>query len=204
MMCSFSQPDGPEPPQTYDGSKCHCNRCPNSEMCGPEWLTEDFVAMKGGYCINCDMFGFQGGRLSFRDCPAGEECAVCYGNGRQVKFPADGCVHWFCVGCTQTLVYWDETRYHLNPCLFGCPPCPNGCDNPTRGRQCYCVEYDCVKREWEHGEPKTPFWGNLRNMKSTEFCLWNMLEHESIETGEPPGSCVGKGECPLCKRRLSV
>jgi hypothetical protein len=58
-----------------------------------------------------------------------------------------------------------------------------------------------VKREWEDSAPKLPFWGNPYNLKSAGYCLWHMLETDSIEHGEPPGSCIGKGECPLCKRR---
>ena len=198
-MCRFGSEEC-DTWKTYDGSKCHCKKCMYHEMCGNKWHTEDMLAIKGGFCIGCDMHSF-GGRLAFRDCPDGEECTVCYGTERQAKFTAEGCVHWFCIGCVRSLMFWDETRYHLDPCAFGCPPCPNGCDNPTRGRQCGCVEYDDVISEWEHSEPKEPFWGDANNVKSTEFCEWNRKEHESIDAGEPPESSFSRGVCPMCRRK---
>ena len=195
-MCSFGSWEA------YDGSKCHCKKCTYHEMCGDQWHqwhTENHIE-KGGHCTLCHLYSF-GGRLKFRDCPEGEECAVCYGTGRQAKFTAEGCVHWFCIDCARLLMYWDEDRYHLDPRAFGCPPCPNGCDNPVRGKQCGCEEYESVISEWEHSEPTQPFLGNANDMKRVEFCQWNQREHESIEVGEPSASSFGKQMCPMCKRK---
>lgn len=198
-MCEFGSEAHAYAWRTYDGSKCHCQKCMYSEMCGDEWYPLDYLAIKGGWCNNCDIMRFHN-RIAFRDCPEGEECAVCYGTDRQAKFTADGCVHWFCISCARTLMYCDETRHHLDPRAFGCPPCPNGCDNPPCGKQCYCEEYEAVIEEWEHREPKQPFWGEPDDMRHVQYCLWNAMELESIEAGEPEGSSRGKCVCPLCKR----
>lgn len=172
-------------PDTYDGSRCYCVQCDNKEFCGNTWHDPDYMH-HGPYCINCLVLGL--GRLLFRNCPEDDTCAVCMGNDRQVKFPAaDGCTHWFCIECTQKLIWGDSTRYELDPCTFGCPPCPNGCDNPVQGRQCMCEDYDAVKDEW-------------KKMHQEDFDEWCAAEAEIEEAGEPPGSVLGKGECPLCKR----
>ena len=126
---------------------------------------------------------FQFGELEFRD---GQECAVCYSDGPEMKFPTN-CGHWFCVKCCRSILFWDETRYHLSPEPYGCPPCPNGCVNQVRGKQCYCEEYDNVQNKWEKDFPEN-------------WQRWNDDEHESIENShEDPGSVFTSKRCPMCR-----
>ena len=117
--------------------------------------------------------------------PPGEICCVCMGTKRQVQFQQ--CQHWCCMHCMRSIMYWDETRYHLDPCRFGCPPCPNGCNNPARGTQCYCESYDAVMEEWERTNP-------------AQYQRYNDAEHESIYEGEPANSAFGSRRCPICRQ----
>ena len=161
--------------------------CPNDEFC------QASITLRGGgdyfehftHCINCRMFRF--GTLHIHD--AAEACVVCGGLGRQLKFPNGECVHSFCLACSRDIIFWKEERYHLNPCNYGCPPCPNGCENPDRGRQCGCDEYDAVQHAWELAQPES-------------FEQYNRDEMISIDAGEPPGSAFASQTCPLCRRHL--
>lgn len=166
---------------TYDGLRCHCVQCINKEVCGNRWVPQEYCNPQ---CISCKIYAV--GTLEFRECPPETVCAVCMESDQQVKFPRAGCTHWFCVACTRLLVYGDEGRYYLDPRAFGCPPCPNGCDNPIRGKQCFCEDYDSVKDEWEL-------------QKKSEYDEWLRAEDE-LCYAEEPGSAFGKGECPLCRR----
>jgi hypothetical protein len=103
-----------------------------------------------------------------------------------MKFPAPGCSHWLCVKCSREIIYRDETRYHLDPRPFGCPPCPNGCNNPVRGKQCYCEEYDAVQDAWGSEFP-------------VECKIWIDCEHLSIESDHTDNS-YGSRKCPVCRR----
>jgi hypothetical protein len=83
-------------------------------------------------------------------------------------------------------MFWDESRHHISPVPYGCPPCPNGCTNPIRGTQCYCYEYDPVQEQWEKDFP-------------VQFQKWNDDEHESIETPLDNPTFASK-KCPFCRR----
>ena len=158
-------------------------RCVNHEFCEGEIYSQ----VDPVYCTNkCTTrtsmsFGFE--RLDIFD--GDSECPVCLaGPGRRLRFPA-GCGHSFCFECSRKIMFWDETNYHLSPVPFGCPPCPNGCQNPTRGRQCYCIEYDAVQESWQN-----------RDRRSWQ--RWNDLENESIETPDPHRA---NQTCPLCRTK---
>lgn len=141
---------------------------------------------KGKYlCTNCDIFNWN--ELEFRD--TNEDCAVCYCNyNREMKFPTN-CGHWFCISCSKNILFWDETRYHLSPEPYGCPPCPNGCNNPKKGKQCYCEEYDDIQEIW------------ILNHRD-QFEQWNDDEHKSIELSEhTSGSVYSSKTCPLCRKK---
>lgn len=152
-------------------------KCKNYLLCEavlPDWWHD----CKGCYrCTNCDVIF--GRDLEIKDNE--DECPVCYENHRLIKWSCD---HYICVDCTRNICFWDESRYHLNPIDYGCPPCPNGCINPTKGKQCYCEEYDCVKEEWEQHNPD-------------QFEQWNEDEHYSIFNSSDP--VYGSGKCPLCR-----
>lgn len=158
-------------------------KCKNYELCEailpPDWFT-----MKCHYrCTNCDILGWN--ELEFKE---SEECVVCNEMNKQVKFPAN-CGHWFCVSCSRNILFWDETRYHLSPVPFGCPPCPNGCINPVKGKQCYCENYDEVLEQWEQENP-------------IQYKEYNDAEHLSIELSETTaGSIFNSKKCPLCRKK---
>lgn len=155
--------------------------CINHRLCGAVLMPQHFEHYHNYLCRNCDMFAW--GPLEFEE---GQfECSVCLQDvDCQMKFPA--CSHKFCVDCSKTILYYDETRFQLSPVPYGCPPCPNGCTNPIRGRQCYCEEYDAVQEAWEQTNP-------------VEYHLWNELEHASIDIGDPPGSVYASKTCPVCR-----
>ena len=162
----------------YDGHKCTCTRCPNFLICHV-WAPPWYYQCHGGVCVNCAM---SGDRWEFRDTT--EKCCVCSSNEMQAKFPK--CLHWCCVSCMRNIMLWDETRYHLDPCKFGCPPCPNGCANPRRGTQCYCDEYEEIQDLWKAEKP-------------LEYEHYLNEENNSIASGEDNGSAFYSKRCPICK-----
>ena len=155
-------------------------KCKNYELC-ETILPLDWFTIRGSYrCTNCDIVGWK--ELEFKE--SEEECMVCYETvNKQVKFPAN-CGHWFCVSCSRNILFWDENRYHLSPVPFGCPPCPNGCINPVRGRQCYCINYDEILERWEQENPE-------------KYKEYNDAEHLSIELSETTNG----RKCPLCRKK---
>ena len=160
-------------------------KCKNYELCEsilPNWWFE----CKATYlCTNCDMFGWK--ELEFKE--SDEECVVCNETGnKKVKFPAN-CGHWFCVSCSRNILFWDETRYHLSPVPFGCPPCPNECINPIKGKQCYCEDYDEILDHWKEEYPD-------------KYEEYNDAENLSIELSETTaGSLFNSKKCPLCREK---
>jgi len=167
----------------YDGSRCTCARCPNFDVCHT-WAPTVLFETCRGKCVTCDVFF--GCVLQFRDPPPEEDCCVCAGTERQVKFPK--CQHWCCADCMRNIMLGDCTRYQLDPCRFGCPPCPNRCKNPARGRQCGCEEYDAVKDEWESSHP-------------LEYQHYADAEEAVINEGESASSAFESGRCPICRQR---
>ena len=163
-------------------------KCKNYELCehilSPDW----WEYMATYICPSCDMFGWK--ELEFKE--SDEECVVCNETENiQVKFPAN-CGHWFCVSCSRNILFWDETRYHLSPVPFGCPPCPNECINPIKGKQCYCEDYDEILERWEQENPQ-------------QYKEYNDSENLSIELSEnTAGSVFGSNKCPLCRIKYRV
>ena len=161
-------------------------KCKNYELC-KAILPPDWWEIKATYlCMNCEIFAFN--ELEFRK--SNEECVICFTTNyeQQVKFPTN-CDHWFCVSCSRNILFWDETRYHLSPVLFGCPPCPNECINPEKGKQCYCEEYDKIRDAWEQEYP-------------LEYTKYNDAEDLSINLSETiPGSIFSSKKCPLCNKK---
>jgi hypothetical protein len=160
-------------------------KCKNYDLCKvvlPKWWFE----CKGCYlCNNCDMMW---GELPFRK--AVDECSVCFGTEhKQVEFPAE-CGHWFCTECTKSILWKDDANYYLSPVPYGCPPCPNRCSNPERGKQCECSVYmDEVVEQWKIDH-------------TAQYEEWIRNESVSIEIGETDqGSIVGSGTCPLCRTK---
>jgi hypothetical protein len=146
--------------------------------------------------MNCGSWskyiGFGWDQLTFID--SSEACVVCYGDHeRKLMFPA-GCGHSFCIKCSKSLLFSDEHKYCKSPVFYGCPPCPNGCENPEKGYQCDCLEYDPVIEQWMQND--------LAN-----WTRWNDDQNTSIENGDYT-SAYGKATCPLCRaqyvRQLSV
>jgi hypothetical protein len=164
-------------------------KCPNYTFCNnsePVWVMK---FCHGGYCTSCETAfyntKFYRTTLEFKPPDPQEPCSVCMESERtMMKFPNKECVHWLCIKCSKDILFWDETRTHLDPRPYGCPPCPNGCNNPTVGRQCYCEDYDAVQESWKSREPM-------------QYNLWNEDEQNSIER-EDTG--FGTSKCPLCRR----
>jgi hypothetical protein len=160
-------------------------KCKNYELC-QHILPPDWFIWYGNYiCLGCDMFGWK--ELEFKE--SEEECVVCNEtDNKHVKFPTN-CGHWVCVYCSRNILFWDETRYHLSPVPFGCPPCPNGCINPVKGKQCYCLYYDEILEQWEQEKPE-------------QYKEYNDAENLSIELSETTtGSVFCSKKCPLCRKK---
>ena len=177
----------------YDeGYQRNCIKCKNYELCESILTPDNYEHCFGYLCMTCgDWFkvgGFGLNELEFRQ--SEEECVVCNEKtNTQLKFPTN-CGHWFCISCSRNILFWDESRYHMSPVPFGCQPCPNGCINPEKGRQCYCIEYDTIQDEWKQNDPD-------------KYKEWNDAESESIELSEDlnPGSVFGSKKCPLCRKK---
>lgn len=181
--------------------RCTPKQCPNFVVCqrrGPKW----YFDLNYGLCQTCmDQFGR---RLNVRGQEDEDEkqeedekgdakeeeneeevCPVCYIPTLEwVEFPVD-CGHFFCGKCIADLYFFDETRYHLSPVPYGCEECPNGCENPTRGRQCECAEYEVVISEWMSENPSA----GMR---------WQNAELDSIDNYDDMAYASKK--CPLCRR----
>jgi len=169
----------------------HGIKCKNYELCQHILPPTAYEGGTNYLCMTCgDWFkigGFGWNELEFR--VGEEECVVCTEtSNKQLNFPAN-CGHWFCVPCSRNILFWDEARYHLSPIPYGCPPCPNSCENPEKGKQCYCEEYDEIQNVWEQEQPD-------------KYKEWNDAETKSIELSETiPGSVFGSKKCPLCRKK---
>ena len=160
-------------------------KCSNYEFCEHDKVP----GIGSDYCMTCGSWfkvsGFGWDKLSIVD--STDECAVCMNEcGRKLMFPTK-CGHSFCISCSRNILFWDETRYHLSPVPYGCPPCPNGCENPEMGKQCYCEEYDAIEDIWKQNHPE-------------QYDRWNNEQNTSIDNS---GNDVtyGKATCPLCRKK---
>ena len=153
-------------------------QCPNFLLCeGQTRSKQGAHAM----CTTCSIFGWE--RLLLA--PQRDTCAVCLQDtATLIQFPA--CTHFFCVPCTQKLLLWDERFFHLSAGEYGCPPCPNGCQNPVQGRQCECRLYTATLESWRTRSPAA-------------WQQWNDDEEEAIDTGLMQKGALASRRCPLCR-----
>jgi hypothetical protein len=156
--------------------------CVNYELC--EHTT---WSLTGECCMTCGSWfkvgGFGWDKLTFIDC-VDEECGVCLNScNRKLLFPTN-CGHSFCIRCSRELLFFDESKYHLDPCNYGCPPCPNGCTE-----ECCCDEFEELYENLEKNNPE----------KFEEF---NNNQIISIEQGENNYIIHGK-KCPMCRSKYS-
>lgn len=167
--------------------------CHNYKFClttGPRW----HLSNRNGFCLNCFIIfnnkACGGVPLSFRaSCGEDDCCPVCMAGDKDLMlFPAAGCNHWMCVECCRKIIHLDERWWCIDPCIFGCPPCPEGCANPEKGKQCSCLSYESVKRKWRDENP-------------SQYQEWFDQETISINTGfYESGSFYCTNTCPFCKR----
>ena len=174
--------------------------CENYELCGHEKVPE----MGSPFCMTCGSWfkvgGFGWDKLAFRDTQ--NVCVICMEfSGREIKFPA--CEHYFCVKCSKNILFWDETRYHLSPVPYGCPPCPNGCENPIKGRQCDCIE-NYGENVGESDNEATSIVEKWRREHPEQYKEWNDAEHISIEDSmTSTEDAYASGKCPLCRSKYT-
>lgn len=166
-------------------------KCKNYELCHEDVPLDHYRNHANYFCMTCGSWfklsSFGWDDLEFKDCD--EECIVCGENmNRKLKFPTN-CGHWFCIPCSRNILFWDESRYHLNTEKYGCPPCSNGCINPDKGKQCNCKERWEIQDTWEQEHPE-------------QFKLWNDAENVSVSNGETTsGSVYGSCKCPMCRKK---
>lgn len=162
------------------------SQCPNYELCGN---TVPVPGIGNGFCMTCGSWfkygGFGWNQLTFIN--SSEICSVCFNDcERKLMFPA-GCGHSFCIDCSKQILFWNSSRYCKSPVSYGCPPCPNGCNNPITGYQCDCIEYDPVIDQWQQNDP-------------VNWNRWNNEQTISIETCDN-NPVYGKCICPLCRAK---
>jgi hypothetical protein len=161
--------------------------CKNSELCENKAVIDpDGIIMFNGLCITCSS---QLGEIQFLD--VDEDCLICTENvSRKMLWP---CGHSFCVGCSRDILFFKESRFHLRQADFGAPACPNGCENPVRGTQCYCDEYEPILEHWKQEFPEA-------------YYRWNEAEEQSIANigayHEP--NVFGSQKCPLCRSKFKT
>ena len=156
-------------------------KCKNYELCEGVLPPDHYVGFENYVCMTCDRSGFGWKELDFVD--GDDECSICLDVvTRKLKFPTK-CGHSFCISCSKNILFYNECRYHLSPVAYGCPPCPNECDNPMKGIQCYCYEYDDVQETWKRENPM-------------EYNRWN---DEDLDAGNTGWEVFGSKTCPLCK-----
>ena len=160
------------------------SKCTNYEFCQHDKVPE----MGSDYCMTCGSWfkmGFGWDKLTIVD--STDECIVCTNMcERKLMFPTK-CGHSFCLPCSRKILFFDESTYHLSPVQYGCPPCPNGCENPEKGKQCYCEEYDAIEEEWKNCNPGS--WNR-----------WNNEQNKSIDDSSKEIT-YGKGTCPFCRKK---
>ena len=159
-------------------------KCKNYIMCHIVLPADNWKYNYRYLCMCCESTGCKELKIYAEN----HKCIICSEQRRlKIDFPA-GCGHSFCVKCTKRVMFWDETYHHLSPVPYGCPPCPNGCHNPAKGKQCYCESYDAVQDAWKLEKPD-------------KWTRWNEEQHESIFT-PILGLINGQGECPLCRAKV--
>lgn len=122
------------------------SRCKNYELCETTTISHNSL------CKNCMSWG----ELSIETETTKHKCLLCEESvNTKIPFPSK-CSHIYCIDCTRYLLFCDESSvFNISPIPYGCPPCPNGCRNPTEGNQCSCPEYDDVIEEWwKHNKDK--------------------------------------------------
>lgn len=122
--------------------------CSNVDICGDR---ECVVVREPHVCLECQQLGLL--EILHQSCE--EECPVCRKH-METKFKFPSCDHWACSHCLRLAFFGPDgpELADINPVLYGCPPCPNGCKNPNLGRQCGCKEYDVVKQKWSDRCPE--------------------------------------------------
>ncbi len=150
--------------------------CKNYEFCGSNTQLYDIFCDK--ICGRYDIL--PNSILDIRNTES--KCSICEKHTeREMKHPYCKIEHYFCVPCCRNILLWDETKYHLSPIPYGCPPCPNKHNNPTKGTQCYCCEYNDVQLLWESNNPY-------------QYKKWYEAENNSIHNSKSINR-----NCPLCK-----
>ena len=156
--------------------------CVNYELC--EHTT---WSLTGECCMICGSLfkvgGFGWDKLTFIDC-VDEECGVCLNScNRKLLFPTN-CGHSFCIKCSRELLFFDESKYHLDPRGYGCPQCPNGCIE-----DCDCDEFIELYENWQQN--------------NSEKCKeYNNNQNILIDQGENNYRIHGK-KCPMCRSKYS-
>ena len=174
--------------------------CVNAAVCEHAW-PEGFHEMNGNdTCMTCGPWfkfgGFGWGKLDIDDTPV--TCAVCLDTLPSVKLPQ--CTHRLCFQCFRDIMFWDEARYHLSPVPFGCPPCPNGCENPEKGHQCGCDEHYDYDFDISDSENKSVV-AEWKRESPLQYEAWIDAEDDSIEMGTDDS--FGSAVCPLCRAKYT-
>lgn len=134
-----------------------------------------------------------------------EECPICFECDKtKIKFPS-GCGHLFCVDCTKNILIWEEPRKD-EPSYesYGCPPCPNGCNNPPLGKQCNCDEY--IKLCGEDLAPDDKIgvvekWRRLDDNNENFHQRKIEIDSEIIADLISTENQKGNMRCPLCRSK---
>ena len=156
-------------------------KCKNYALCENE-CDEIILGYYEGNCSECEMNGVP--IPEFRENTSKDKCPVCFEIPPMfIKFPP--CTHYFCAACSRRLIFRDETRHEVSRVRYGCPPCPNGCQNPELGPQCRCEEYDDVIKIWERDYPD-----NFAMYSAEERYQFDHFQDETI------------GRCPICRKLL--
>lgn len=157
-------------------------KCKNYKLCEFILSSEWYI-----YIINCiypssNIYG----SIDLEFDENTEECDICFESYNKYVKIYTSCNHKICPSCSQNILMWDETNYRLSPVPYGCPPCPNNCFNPIKGKQCYCTEYDEILDRWKEEYPD-------------EYKKYNDDEKTSIELSETiDGVVYNLYKCPLC------
>ncbi len=177
----------------YDGEEPR--KCNNYLVCRKYGLTN--------YCYDCgtsdDDYGTRFGwhDLKFIIYDGEEVCTICNKHcNKKVEFPSN-CGHSFCIDCSRNILFTDDISYHVSKVPHGCLSCPNGCDNPIVGKQCYCPEYDPIIDKWKEDNPD-----EYKDWEYEEFISVNVqfeVDGRSSDLGSSDIRSSGKIICPICK-----
>jgi hypothetical protein len=180
-----------------DNNVCSYNykngiKCKNYELCR---CMLDEVNSTNLFCINCRVFKLQ--YLQFKTDE--KECELCDSITKiKVKFPAVNCLHWFCIKCSQNILFMENNKYYISPVDYNCSPCPNCIRKKKQFKECNCDIWAASDNNIDNSI--FDIWKKTDNLNYNKWLFANTLKaNGELESYK---SIYEEAKCPICKIQL--